>query len=76
MGQMESYPIAKLDEIMPTLMRRQKEVICQFGGQAEFDNKVIVWLNSIRLSSSKGKAPAELLMLNHLLHELRLYKKC
>ncbi|HMU88632.1 MAG TPA: M24 family metallopeptidase, partial [Agitococcus sp.] len=71
----ESYPIAKLDEIMPTLMEGKKKLYVNLGGQAEFDNKVIVWLNSIRAKARQGaKAPAELLMLNHLLHELRLYK--
>ncbi|HNL36309.1 MAG TPA: aminopeptidase P N-terminal domain-containing protein, partial [Agitococcus sp.] len=74
-GADESYPIAKLDEIMPTLMEGKKKLYVNLGGQAEFDNKVIVWLNSIRAKARQGaKAPAELLMLNHLLHELRLYK--
>lgn len=74
-GADESYPIAKLDEIMPTLMEGKKKLYVNLGGQAEFDNKVITWLNSIRAKARQGaKAPAELLMLNHLLHELRLYK--
>ena len=70
-GADESYPIAKLDEIMPTLMEGKKKLY----GHADFDTKVINWLNSIRAKARQGaKAPAELLMLNHLLHELRLYK--
>jgi Xaa-Pro aminopeptidase len=74
-GADEAYPISKLNEVMPTLMEGKKKLYTNLGGQAEFDGKVITWLNSIRAKARQGaKAPAELLMLNHLLHELRLYK--
>ena len=74
-GADDSYPISKLDEIIPVLMEGKKRLYVNLGAQPEFDARVMNWVNSLRAKTRQGaKAPAEFVMLNHLLHELRLYK--
>jgi Xaa-Pro aminopeptidase len=64
-----------LDEIIPVLMEGKKRLYVNLGAQPEFDARVMNWVNSLRAKTRQGaKAPAEFVMLNHLLHELRLYK--
>lgn len=74
-GADDAYPIAKLDEIIPSLLEGKKRVYFNLGALPEFDSRLMNWVNNLRLKSRQGvKAPAEFLMLSHLLHELRLYK--
>jgi len=74
-GMDDAYPIADLDEILPGLLEGRSRVYYHFGRDAEFDLKLIGWLNRVRAQVRLGaQPPHEFLELGHLLDELRLFK--
>jgi Xaa-Pro aminopeptidase len=74
-GMDDAYPIADLDEILPGLLEGRSRVYYHFGRDAEFDLKLIGWLNRVRAMMRMGaQPPHEFLELGHLLDELRLFK--
>lgn len=71
----KAYPISKLDELLPTLLSDRERVFYPMGRDAGFDRKVIDWVNQSRGSSRTARhIPQELLSLDYLLHDMRLYK--
>jgi len=71
----KAYPISKLDEILPPLLSDRERVFYPMGRDAGFDRKVIDWVNQSRGSSRTARhIPQELLSLDYLLHDMRLYK--
>ncbi len=74
-GMDDAYPIADLDEILPGLIEGRTRVYYHFGRDAEFDLKLIGWVNRVRAQIKQGaQPPHEFLELGHLLHDLRLFK--
>lgn len=74
-GMDDAYPIADMDEILPGLIEGRTRVYYHFGRDAEFDLKLIGWVNRVRAQIKQGaQPPHEFLELGHLLHDLRLYK--
>ena len=74
-GMDDAYPIADLDDILPGLLEGRSRVYYHFGRDAEFDLKLIGWVNRVRAMMKMGnKPPHEFLELGHLLDELRLFK--
>ena len=74
-GMDDAYPIEDLDEILPGLLEGRSRVYYHFGRDAEFDLKLIGWVNRVREQVRQGaQPPHEFLELGHLLHELRLFK--
>lgn len=74
-GMDDAYPIEDLDEILPGLLEGRSRVYYHFGRDAEFDLKLIGWVNRVREHVRHGaQPPHEFLELGHLLHELRLFK--
>ncbi|MBP3984363.1 Xaa-Pro aminopeptidase [Pseudoxanthomonas helianthi] len=74
-GMDDAYPIDDLDEILPGLLEGRTRVYYHFGRDAEFDLKLIGWVNRVRAQVRQGASPPhEFLELGHLLHELRLFK--
>ncbi|MCI4568570.1 aminopeptidase P N-terminal domain-containing protein [Lysobacter sp. CFH 32150] len=74
-GMDDAYPITDLDEILPGLLEGRSRVYYHFGRDAEFDLKLIGWLNRVRAMVRQGaQPPHEFLELGHLLDELRLFK--
>ena len=74
-GMDDAYPITDLDEILPGLLEGRSRVYYHFGRDAEFDLKLIGWLNRVRALVRQGaQPPHEFLELGHLLDELRLFK--
>ena len=74
-GMDDAYPIADLDEILPGLLEGRSRVYYHFGRDAEFDLKLIGWLNRVRAQARMGaQPPHEFLALGHLLDEMRLFK--
>ncbi len=74
-GMDDAYPIDDLDEILPGLLEGRTRVYYHFGRDAEFDLKLIGWLNRVRAQVRMGaQPPHEFLELGHLLDELRLFK--
>ena len=74
-GMDDAYPIADLDEILPGLLEGRSRVYYHFCRDAEFDLKLIGWVNRVRAQIRQGaQPPHEFLELGHLLDELRLFK--
>jgi len=74
-GADDAFPIDDLDEILPGLMEGRAKVYCTMGADADFDHRLIGWVNQLRAQSRAGvKAPLEYVSLEHLLHEMRLIK--
>ncbi|MGB0732653.1 MAG: Xaa-Pro aminopeptidase [Pontibacterium sp.] len=71
----EAFPIDDLDERMPELMNAQERVYYSLGNDAELDAQVVDWLNTLRQKSRQGMtAPTAMVLLDKLLHEMRLFK--
>ena len=74
-GADDSFPISDIDEILPGLLENKKRVYYTMGLNPEFDQRLMGWVNSLRQKARAGiVAPAEFVALDHLLHELRLFK--
>ena len=74
-GMDDAYPIDDLDEILPGLLEGRSRVYYHFGRDAEFDLKLIGWVNRVRAQVRHGaQPPHDFLELGHLLHEQRLFK--
>lgn len=74
-GADDSYPIDDLADILPGMLERCQRVYYTLGNDAEFDQRLIEWVSALR-SSSQGGAGArlEIVALDHLVHDMRLYK--
>jgi Xaa-Pro aminopeptidase len=71
----ETYPIFKLDEMLPKLMAGQPAVYCALGHDTEWDMRVTGWINQIRQQARSGvTAPAGIYDIRLLLDEMRLFK--
>lgn len=71
----DAYPIADIDEILPGLLEGRRRVFYHFGRDADFDLKLIAWVNRVRAQVKQGaQPPHEFLELGHFLHEMRLFK--
>lgn len=74
-GADDAFPISDIDDILPGLMERGERVFYTMGAYPEFDARIIGWVNQLRAQAKKGvQAPQEFVALDHLLHDLRLYK--
>jgi Xaa-Pro aminopeptidase len=74
-GMDDAFPIGDIDDILPGMIEGRSRVYYHFGRDAEFDAKVIGWVNHVRAEVRRGaRAPHEFVALGHILHDLRLYK--
>ena len=74
-GADDAFPISDIDDILPGLIEGRERVYYAMGRHADFDRKVMEWVNVIRSKVRSGAhPPGEFLDLNHLLHDMRLYK--
>lgn len=71
----DAFPITDMDDILPGLLEGRRRVYYTMGANADFDRRVMDWVNILRAQSSKGaQPPDEFVDLGHLLHDLRLTK--
>lgn len=71
----DAFPITDIDDILPDLIEGRDRVYYSMGKDAHFDNQVMDWVKVIRGKAKMGAhPPTEFLVLDHLLHELRLIK--
>ncbi|HZJ94470.1 MAG TPA: Xaa-Pro aminopeptidase [Thiopseudomonas sp.] len=71
----DAFPINDIDDILPGLMEGRERVYYSVGNNLEFDRQMMEWLNSIRSKARMGsQPPKEFVVLDHLLHNARLYK--
>jgi Xaa-Pro aminopeptidase len=74
-GADDAFPIGDIDDILPGLVEGRERVYYSMGRSAEFDRQIMRWVKSIRDRESSGAVPpGEFTDLDHMLHELRLYK--
>ena len=71
----DSFPIDDMDEILPGMLENKSKVFYPMGRDGELDHQILEWINYIRKQSRNGvNAPGELVSLEHILHEMRLFK--
>ncbi|MDE2195983.1 MAG: Xaa-Pro aminopeptidase [Gammaproteobacteria bacterium] len=74
-GAEDAFPISDIDDILPGLVERCERVFYTMGNYPEFDNRIIGWVNGLRAQAKTGmQSPQEFVSLDHLLHDMRLYK--
>jgi len=74
-GADDAFPIGDIDDILPGLLEHRERVYYTMGFSTEFDQRVMGWVNQIRLKVRAGsRTPDEFISLEHLLHDMRLYK--
>lgn len=71
----DSFPIDDLDDILPGIMESCSRVYYTMGMYSAFDARIAGWVNTLRAKLSHGvHTPQEFVALDHLLHDMRLYK--
>ena len=71
----EAFPIDDIDDILPGIMEMRSSVYYTMGAYAEFDLRITEWVRSLRSREASGiHTPHEFVALDHLLHDMRLYK--
>ncbi len=74
-GADDAFPINDIDDILPGLIEGRERVYYAMGANAEFDRRLTGWINTIRSKARLGaQPPNEFVALDHLLHDMRLYK--
>ncbi|QSB21651.1 Xaa-Pro aminopeptidase [Pseudomonas sp. 15A4] len=74
-GAEDAFPITDIDDILPGLIEGRDRVYSSMGSNPEFDRHVMEWINVIRSKAHLGaQPPKEFVALDHLLHDMRLYK--
>lgn len=74
-GADDAFPIADIDEILPGLLENRTRVFYAMGVHPEFDQRVVGWVNGLRATARLGRhPPQELVALDHVLHDMRLFK--
>ena len=71
----DAFPISDIDDILPGIIEGRDRVYYSMGKDPQFDNRVMEWVNAIRGKIEQGShPPGEFMVLDHLLHEMRLIK--
>lgn len=73
-GADDAFPIDDIDDILPGLLESCERVYHTMGIHPEFDSRVIGWVNTLRSRGSGAQVPQEFVSLDHLLHDMRLFK--
>jgi Xaa-Pro aminopeptidase len=79
-----AYPIGSVEEMLPKIIGSSERVFYTMGVQREFDQRLMGWVSRIRTRGGTGghapdggtgaHTPDEFIALDHLLHDLRLFK--
>ena len=71
----DAFPVGDIDEILPGLMESRDRVFYTMGSRPQFDQRVMEWINRLREGARTGmRTPDKFVSLEHLLHDMRLYK--
>jgi Xaa-Pro aminopeptidase len=75
-GADDAFPISDLDEILPGLMENRERIYYAMGSHPDFDQKVVGWLQALKSQAPRQgrQPPQEMVALDHVLHDMRLYK--
>jgi Xaa-Pro aminopeptidase len=69
----DAFPISDLDDILPGLLERSDRVYYSMGA-TEFDQRLLTFIQTLNTKRQSSHAPSEIVALDHLLHEMRLFK--
>lgn len=69
----DAFPISDVDDIVPGIIEQCDRVYYTIGQNPDFDQRVISWVGALR-GRGGAHTPEEFIALDHLLHDLRLYK--
>lgn len=71
----DAFPIGDIDDILPGLIEGRDRVYYSMGRDPRLDQRVMDWVNVVRGKVRQGAhPPGEFMVLEHLLHEMRLFK--
>jgi Xaa-Pro aminopeptidase len=71
----DSFPIEDVEEILSGMLENKNKVFYPMGRDSELDHNLIAWITHIRNNSRSGiVAPTELVSIEPILHEMRLFK--
>ena len=71
----DAFPISDIDEILPGIIETCERVYYSIGVHPDFDQRIIGWVSSLRhMGGHLHHTPDEFISLDHMLHDLRLYK--
>jgi len=74
-GADDAFPIGDIDDILPGLIEGRDRVYYAIGTNEAFDHRLMEWIKPIRAKARQGaQPPSEFVALDHLLHDMRLYK--
>jgi Xaa-Pro aminopeptidase len=74
-GADDSFPIDDVADILPGMLENKGKVFYPMGRDSNLDHNLLEWLTYLRTQSRSGiTAPGELVSLEHVLHEMRLFK--
>jgi Xaa-Pro aminopeptidase len=74
-GADEAFNIDELDKLLPGLLEGSDQIYYTLGLRADFDQRVIGWLDGLRRKSRSGvRPPSGVMALDHPIHEMRLFK--
>jgi Xaa-Pro aminopeptidase len=75
-GANDAFPIGDIDEIIPGLLENRARVFYTMGLYPDFDQRVVGWVNGLRTQAARNgrHPPQEFVALDHVLHDMRLYK--
>ncbi|MEZ5500349.1 MAG: aminopeptidase P N-terminal domain-containing protein [Steroidobacteraceae bacterium] len=74
-GADDAFPIGDIDEILPGLLENRDKVFYAMGVNWQFEQRLLGWINGLRAHGRYDRhAPAEVVALQHLLHDMRLTK--
>lgn len=74
-GADDAHPISDLNKLMPELLVGRDQVHYDLGVNSAFDQRMIQWVNHLRARARSGvRAPHSIVMLDRIVHEMRLFK--
>ena len=73
-GADDAFPIGDLDDILPGLIENKSRVYYAMGHFQGFDQRMLGWVAQVRAGARFGGGLGEFVMLDHLVHEMRLFK--
>ncbi len=74
-GMDQAFDFSEVEKRLPDLLHDKDRIYYDLGRNPAFDQQLIGWLNEFRGKSRKTfHAPEEIHALDHMLHDMRLYK--
>jgi Xaa-Pro aminopeptidase len=71
----DAFPVDDIDDILPGILETRNRVYYTMGAYSDFDQRITEWVKSLKNRESAGiHTPHEFVALDHVLHDMRLYK--